>query len=823
MSNPIVPNGHCMNRESTGSAAAFFSTLLYGSIILFSLFVVSLFSYALFHSMAEIFSVVVAYGIFMVTWNARRIIDNNYLLFLGIAYLFIGTIDLVHTLAHPSMDVIRHSDINLAVQLWIAARYLEGISLFLAPVLMRRSLRPGVVSAVYFPILISVMLSLFYWHTFPACFTEAAGETLFKRGSEYVIAFTLLSSLPLLYRQRASFDKSVFRYLFAYSVVVAGTNLFGYGLYNVGAHFFKIVSFYFIYKAIIETGLVQPYNLLFATLKEREASLREERDRAQKYLNVAPVITVIVDKNGKVALVNRKGCELLGYDETEIVGQNWFDTFVPERSKERLRESFLRGMTGEWELVEYDESPIRIRSGDERTIGWYRTILRDEDGNPTGTLRSGEDITDRKNVEKELRRHREELENLILERTIELTSANAKMRREMDERLETNRRLADSEREYRILSQEFNVLLDAIPDSILLLSRDLKVLWANRGAASGLNDDSNHMNLNGAHCYDVLEDSSTPCDKCHALECFRSGEAVRAEFSSRKGRVWDVNAFPIKGDNGETEKVIMISRDITERINLQAETMRAGHLASLGELSAGVAHEINNPINGIINYAQMIANKSANGDKEKAIAERIIKEGNRITNIVRSLLSFARDRHEEKGPVAIHDILDDTLALVGMQLNRNGIDLRIDVSRDLPAVIGNPQQIQQVFLNLINNAQYALNQRYKESHENKILEITGSRITYQSRPYIRITFFDMGSGIPSNLLDKVAHPFFSTKPKGQGTGLGLSISHGIIIDHGGKMVFESVTGECTRVIVELPEATKTSSPGVSNHQDALNE
>jgi signal transduction histidine kinase len=304
-----------------------------------------------------------------------------------------------------------------------------------------------------------------------------------------------------------------------------------------------------------------------------------------------------------------------------------------------------------------------------------------------------------------------------------------------------------------------------------------------------------------------LYQSSTPCEECHALKCFRTGEAVNAQFSSGEGRVWDLNAFPIEEKDGETTKVIMIYRDVTERANLQAEAMRASHLASLGELSAGVAHEINNPINGIINYAQILVNKSENGDEKEEIANRIIKEGNRITSIVKSLLSFARDRQEDKGPIAIHDIFSDTLALSEMLLRNNGVTLKLDVPPKLPTIIGNSQQIQQVFLNIINNAQYALNRKYEGRDEEKVLEISATEVSDDNRAYLRITFLDRGTGIPAHLLGKVTDPFFSTKPKGQGTGLGLSISHGIITDHEGRMLIESSEGEFTNVVIDLPAAT----------------
>ena len=232
--------------------------------------------------------------------------------------------------------------------------------------------------------------------------------------------------------------------------------------------------------------------------------------------------------------------------------------------------------------------------------------------------------------------------------------------------------------------------------------------------------------------------------------------------------------------------------------------MRASHLASIGELASGVAHEINNPINGIINYAEILKDQFNEMGEDAEIPTRIIREGDRIAAIVKNLLSFARDRKEEYSPASIRDIIADSLALAEKQINKDGIKLKVDIPDDLPKVKARSQEIQQVFLNILSNARYALNRRFPEFHEDKILEIKGETIEIEDRNYIRTTFYDQGMGISASEMDKIFDPFFSTKPKGEGTGLGLSISHGIIKAHGGRLLFESVEGEYTKVMVDLP-------------------
>jgi len=248
----------------------------------------------------------------------------------------------------------------------------------------------------------------------------------------------------------------------------------------------------------------------------------------------------------------------------------------------------------------------------------------------------------------------------------------------------------------------------------------------------------------------------------------------------------------------------LLRDEITDRRIAEAEAIRASHLAALGELAAGVAHEINNPINGIINYAQLLLNKSSRDSMEQDLAARIIKESDRIAHIVRSLLSFAREGRKDKHPVILHEIMSDTLGLIETQLKKDGIKLDVDIPVNLPRITAQPQQLEQVFLNIISNARYALNQKYPGEHKNKILEIRGKEIMLRKSPHVQISFNDRGTGIPKSLLDKVMNPFFSTKPSNTGTGLGLSISHSIIKNHGGKLAIDSVEGKFTKIIIELP-------------------
>ena len=239
----------------------------------------SLYSYPLFHCLAELFSIVVAWGIFVVAWNARKILDNNYLLFIGIAYLFVAFLDLIHTLAYKGMGVFIGYDSNLPTQLWIISRYMESISLLLAPVFINRKLMPWPVLALYAAVTSLLIVSVFYWKNFPACYIEGQGLTPFKIYSEYIISSILLGAATFLIVRRSAFDNSVWKLVIASIAFTIASELSFtlyldvYGFYNLLGHMFKLISFYLMYQAIIVTGMTKPYTLLYRNLKQSEEEL----------------------------------------------------------------------------------------------------------------------------------------------------------------------------------------------------------------------------------------------------------------------------------------------------------------------------------------------------------------------------------------------------------------------------------------------------------------------------------------------------------------------------------------------------------------------
>lgn len=252
--------------------------------------------------------------------------------------------------------------------------------------------------------------------------------------------------------------------------------------------------------------------------------------------------------------------------------------------------------------------------------------------------------------------------------------------------------------------------------------------------------------------------------------------------------------------------------DVTERLRLEKEHSKAeAHLRqaqkmeAVGTLASGVAHEINNPIMGIKGYADLMELTVPGNPDVSRLAGEVKREASRIHRIVTNLLRFARsEKTEEPRPTRLNDIVGATLSLVQMVMRHDQITLEVDIPGDLPPVFCLSPQIQQVVMNLLTNARDALNTKYPDYDENKVVSITARPLIRACKQWVRLTVEDHGQGIPEEVKQRMFDPFFTTKPADKGTGLGLSITYGIVKEHGGALDVETECGEWTRVHVDLP-------------------
>lgn len=389
--------------------------LLLGIVLVAVLHLTSLYSYVLFHSLVELLQLTVIFGIFAITWHSRQWSNNNYLIFVGISFPFVGILLLLHTLAYKGMNVFAGFDANLPTQFWIALRYMQAAALIVAPALLGRRLRARMTMAAL-SVVTAILAAAIFAGYFPDCFIEGRGLTPFKIYSEYVISALLLGGLVMLVRRRKAFDSHVLALLIVSLVAgVAAEQAFTQYVSVVGSaneigHFLSLLSTYFMYRAIVVTGLVNPFHLLFLGLKQKEAELEgkvaertlEVKQSEEKFHGLADVAQdaiIIMDDRGHIAYWNAAAERTFGYRFEEVEGKDLHQLLAPARYWPAVERGFLAFQeSGAGPVLGRTVEFMALRkTGEEFPVSLSISALRLEDRwHAVGILR---DITERRHVE----------------------------------------------------------------------------------------------------------------------------------------------------------------------------------------------------------------------------------------------------------------------------------------------------------------------------------------------------------------------------------------------------------------------------------------
>lgn len=404
--------------------------LLLSFFVLGALFVIGIHNYLLFHTFVELFSIIVACGTFLIAWNSRRFMNNNYFLFLGIGFFFVGMVDLFHTLSYKNMGVFPANDPNLPTQFWIAGRFLQVATFLLAHLFLKRRLNPPLTLIAFAAVTSLLTLSVFTG-IFPDCFIEGVGLTPFKRASEYVIAIGLLGALILIRRDRQRFSPHMARLLYiAITLLIVAELSFTlytdvFGILNKLGHIIKVVGFFFVYKALIEMGLTRPYDLLFRELKQSEESLMEERNELreseERYRHLykdTPVMLHSIDRDGCIVNVSDFWLEHLGYTQSEVLCKRFTDFFTPP-SRIYAEEAILPEFFSSGTIRDVPFEVVR-KNGKVRDVLLSARAEKDGQGGVIRSFLVMVDVTERKRAEEQVAI----LNHDLAARAYELQSAN---------------------------------------------------------------------------------------------------------------------------------------------------------------------------------------------------------------------------------------------------------------------------------------------------------------------------------------------------------------------------------------------------------------
>lgn len=340
-------------------------------------------------------------------------------------------------------------------------------------------------------------------------------------------------------------------------------------------------------------------------------------------------------------------------------------------------------------------------------------------------------------------------------------------------------------------------LFDSSPASIYIIDLDYTLMAVNMSQAD-LAQRSPKV-LVGEKCYNALYKRKTPCPDCLVWETMNTGETTR-RLEKRWGddginREFEISTFPIKNDAGQIHQAFLFEEDVTERQQLQASLAQSEKLAAVGQLAAGVAHEINNPLTTILANAQLLQRKIPQQDAElQEMLELIIQGSDRASQAVRALLDFSRRERYERAPVDLNQTIQRTVRFLRHELNSRSITLDFEAAPNLPKVVASQDHLQSVWLNLILNSIDAI---YPDPGR---IQITTCQIDEQ----VQIAISDDGQGIRSEHIQRVFEPFFTTKEISHGTGLGLAVCHQIVSRHGGQIFVSSKLGEGTTFTIHLP-------------------
>lgn len=487
-------------------------------------------------------------------------------------------------------------------------------------------------------------------------------------------------------------------------------------------------------------------------------------------LEHAPGYIVLCDLDANILYVNRTEH---GYKMEETIGRSYYDFLTPTQA-ELFRDAHrVVRQTGEDQVIDtYLDTPDHGRIHLLTRIAAFRPL----DGNEIrGFVNIVADVTDVKVAEERV---------AVLERQ----RAQDALAREV---LRTER------------------ILETMMDGYLLLAEDATIIDCND--ASCRIHGATRNELIGRTLRE-LASASVADAAVDVLQRVRNDGPLRYESVHRtKGDTTvdvEVSVAALPREN-ET-LIVAFVRDISEakqaardNAELAAQLQQQQRLESIGTLASGVAHEINNPLQGIISFAELIVRR-AEDEQNKTYASEIVAECKRVAEIVNNLLAFARSESDAPSVATFADIVASTLSLLSGLLMRDNIVLEANVPDDLPGFECRGQQMRQVVMNLLTNARDALNERYPEPDANKRMEITAESFQRGMDTWLRLSVTDYGNGVPPENVARVFDPFFSTKKTRRGTGLGLSVSHGIVTEHGGLLRVDSEVGAYTTFTLELP-------------------
>lgn len=482
------------------------------------------------------------------------------------------------------------------------------------------------------------------------------------------------------------------------------------------------------------------------------ARLRAERDLNRRYLEVASSMFVVLNTAGEVVLINRKGCEILGYDKSELIGLNWFEKVIPHEEIEAVKAVFAKLIDGEVAPVEHFDNTVLTSNGEKRLITWTNNYIKGDDGSITGVISCGKDITEREQAEAKAVEERNKLE----------------------------------------------AVMAALDAGITMQDRNFRILYQNRA----------HQKMQGRHigelCYHAYQKREAVCPGCLLERTFQDGKTHHRQVSAPTddGNIiyLEVSSSPVRDARGEIVAAIEAVRDISDRKKLEQEVQKARNLESLGIFAGGLAHDFNNLLTGILGNLSLLREKLKGGENVGHLMDDIENAGSRAQKLTMQLLTFSKGGAPLLEAISVAEIIRHSTDFI---LAGSQVRFENNLPAELWPIAADSGQISQVFQNLAQNARQAMPEGgvVRISGNNVAINEQDSRLLRRGR-YVKISFADTGCGISVAEISRIFDPYYTTKP--DGSGLGLAVCFSIVNKHGGHIEVESVPGQGTIFHLLLP-------------------
>jgi PAS domain S-box-containing protein len=512
-----------------------------------------------------------------------------------------------------------------------------------------------------------------------------------------------------------------------------------------------------------EEELRRTRDVLERRVAERTEELSHEKAMAQRYLEVAGVIFVVIGADRRVRLINRKGCEVLGYGEEEVVGENWFEKFLPERIRDDVGQVFDMIMAGDVDPVHYFENPVLTKSGEERVIAWLNALIYDEEGKLEAALSSGEDITRRREAEEMLAYSESYLRSVI----------------------------------------------EAEPECVKLVAPDGTLVRINP-AGVAMVEAREESELLGASVFQMLapEHRESFASFLQSV-CAGNPGTLAFDIIGLKGarRSLESHAVPFRDDRRGQTLMLAVTRDVTERRRLEESLHQARKMEALGTLTGGIAHDFNNILSAIIGFGETLEMDLAPGDPKRPYLQQMLAAAEKGANLTHSLMAFGRKLVIKPMPVKLNSLVEGVKDIVA-NLVGDGVGLDVTLAEPSLTVMADASHIEQAIINLATNARDAMpyGGTLSISASEAVIDADFIRSRGFGKPgrYGLLSVSDTGIGMDESTRRRIFEPFFTTKGQGMGTGLGLSMVYGIVKQHGGYIDVRSELGKGSTFDIYLP-------------------